>query len=60
MAIFRGVTSYSGFLSVGVNFVVSQSWSGESRLLVAFLRVPVSPCVVCRDQSHRNSLKPTM
>jgi hypothetical protein len=39
---FRGVTSYSGFLSIGVYFVVSQSWCGVSRLLVEFLRVQAS------------------
>jgi hypothetical protein len=41
MAIFCGVTSYSGFFSIGVYFDVSQSWFGVSRLLVEFLRVPV-------------------
>jgi hypothetical protein len=48
MAMFCGVTSYSGFLSIGVYFVVSQSWCGVSRLLVEFLRVQVSLCVVIR------------
>jgi hypothetical protein len=33
IATFCGVTSYSGFLSIGVYFVVSQSWCGVSRLL---------------------------
>jgi hypothetical protein len=33
-------------LLIGVCFVVSQSWCGVSRLLVAFLRVQVSLCVV--------------
>jgi hypothetical protein len=41
MAIFCGVASYSGFLSVGVYFV---SWSrcGVSQLLVELLHVQVS------------------
>jgi hypothetical protein len=42
MAIFCDVAFFSGFLSIGVYFVVSQSWSGVSRLLVEFLRVQVS------------------
>jgi hypothetical protein len=41
MGIFCGVTSYSGFLSIGVYFLVSQSWCGVSRLLVEYLRVQV-------------------
>jgi hypothetical protein len=32
----------TGFLSIGVYFVVSQSWCGVSRLLVEFLRVQMS------------------
>jgi hypothetical protein len=42
MAIFCGGTFFSGFLSTGVYFVVSQSWCGVSRLMVEFLRVQVS------------------
>jgi hypothetical protein len=42
IAIFCGVTSYSGFPSIGVCFVVSLWWCGVSRLLVEFLRVQVS------------------
>jgi hypothetical protein len=34
------------FPSIGVYFVVSQSWCGVSRLLVEFLRVQVLLCVV--------------
>jgi hypothetical protein len=41
MTIFCGVTFFSGFLSTGVYFVVSQSWCSESLVLV-FLRVQVS------------------
>jgi hypothetical protein len=41
MAIFCGVTSYSGFLPIGVYFVVSQTWCGVSRQLVEVLRVQV-------------------
>jgi hypothetical protein len=33
MAIFGRVTFFSGFLSIGVYFVPSQSWCGISRLL---------------------------
>jgi hypothetical protein len=36
MAVFCGVMSHSGFLSIGVYFVVSQSWCGVSGLLVEF------------------------
>jgi hypothetical protein len=40
MAIFCGVVLFSGFLSIGVYFVVvPHSWCGVSRLLVEFLRV---------------------
>jgi hypothetical protein len=50
MAIFCGVTFYSGFLSIGVYVAVSQSWCGVSRLLVEFLRVQVSP--LSSDLTH--------
>jgi hypothetical protein len=46
MAIFCGLTSCSGFLSIGVYFVVSQPWCGVSWPQVEFLRVQVSLCVV--------------
>jgi hypothetical protein len=42
MAIFCGVTSYSGFFPIGVYFVVSHLWCGVSRLLVEVLRVQMS------------------
>jgi hypothetical protein len=46
MAIFCGGTSDSGFLSIGVYSVVSQWSCGVSRLLVEFLHVQASLCVV--------------
>jgi hypothetical protein len=49
MAIFCGVAFFSGFLSIGVYFVVSWSWRGVSRLLVEFSRVQVSLCVVSTE-----------
>jgi hypothetical protein len=55
MAIFCAVVSYSGFLSTGVHFVVSQSWCGVCRLLVEFLGVQVSLCVT--DLSHATGCK---
>jgi hypothetical protein len=41
MAILCDVAFFSGFLPIGVHFVVSWSWCGVSRLLVEFLRVQV-------------------
>jgi hypothetical protein len=41
MAIFCVVTFFSGLLSIGEYFVVSQSWCGVFRLLEEFLRVAV-------------------
>jgi hypothetical protein len=52
MAICLGVISYSGFLSIGVYFVVSKSWCGVSRLLVGFSRVPVSLCIASFRGKH--------
>jgi hypothetical protein len=46
MAICCAVAFFSGFLSIGVYFVVSQSWCSVSRLLVEFWRVHASLCVV--------------
>jgi hypothetical protein len=40
MSICCGVTSYSGFLPIGVHFVFSCTWCGVARLLVEFLRLP--------------------
>jgi hypothetical protein len=54
MAIFCGVTFFSSFLSIGVYFVVSQSWCGVSRLLVEFLRVHVSLSGVTHSDRDRN------
>jgi hypothetical protein len=42
MAISCRVAFFSGFLSIGVCFVVSWAWCGVSRLLVESLRVQVS------------------
>jgi hypothetical protein len=51
MAIFCGVAFFSGFISIGVYFVVSYLWCGVSRLLVEFLCVQLSQLLQLPDRS---------